>query len=124
MKTCTICGETKPLTEFHKRHDYDGKPRASAHRGECKPCRNLSQLWQRYNIEPEEYYEMVAAQSGRCAICGNACPVFSRLSVDHCHVTGTIRDLLCSPCNQILGLALDNPDRLRAAADYLEKHIG
>jgi hypothetical protein len=42
--------------------------------------------------------------------------------VDHCHSTGVIRGILCSNCNAILGIALDNPEILRRAANYLDNN--
>lgn len=33
MKRCIICGETKPLAQFHK-----NKSRADGHTNRCKPC--------------------------------------------------------------------------------------
>ena len=38
------------------------------------------------------------------------------------HVTRAVRGLLCDPCNKALGLMQDDPARLRAAAEYLERH--
>lgn len=40
--------------------------------------------------------------------------------VDHCHETGVVRGLLCHNCNFAIGYMKDNPQRLRAAANYLE----
>ena len=43
-----------------------------------------------------------------------------RLSVDHNHITGKIRGLLCSSCNVGLGVFKDSPDLLRKAIKYLD----
>jgi hypothetical protein len=61
---------------------------------------------------------MLAAQGGLCAIC-RAAPAGH---VDHDHVTGAVRELLCFNCNGGLGQFRDDPAVLRAAADYVERH--
>lgn len=79
-----------------------------------------------YGLTLEQYEEKFAAQNGQCAICeqpekcrnGQGEP--RRLSVDHDHATGAIRGLLCTACNALLGYAEDDPERLEAAARYLE----
>lgn len=40
--------------------------------------------------------------------------------MDHDHITGALRGLLCNFCNRALGNMRDNPVALRQAADYLE----
>ncbi len=83
-----------------------------------------------YGLTIEQYDALYTAQRGRCAIC---CADKARweptglanrdkyLAVDHDHLTGRIRGLLCSPCNFAIGQMHDNPSILRAAADYLEQ---
>lgn len=73
-----------------------------------------------YNMTLEEYDALLLAQNGVCAICENP-PEKRSLSVDHNHVTGQVRALLCDLCNVALGNMRDRPDLLRKAADYLEK---
>ncbi|MGY1840686.1 MULTISPECIES: endonuclease domain-containing protein [unclassified Modestobacter] len=53
-----------------------------------------------------------------CAVCREAPAVH----VDHDHVTGAVRDLLCFNCNGGLGQFRDDEQLLRAAADYVERH--
>ena len=47
MKTCTKCGETKPLSEF-----YAMKGMRDGHRNDCKSC-NLAAKAERYRRNPE-----------------------------------------------------------------------
>ena len=81
----------------------------------------------RYGISLEEYEKMHKEQNGLCAICmqpetrifkGSA----TSLAVDHNHVTGQNRGLLCWRCNTCIGRLEEDPGLLRAAANYLEKY--
>jgi Recombination endonuclease VII len=75
-------------------------------------------LTRRYGITAEESDAMLEAQDGLCAICRTA----PAAHVDHDHDTGEIRELLCFNCNGGLGQFRDDPEVLRAAADYVERH--
>jgi len=74
-------------------------------------------------LSPEDYDRMYDEQDG-CAVCGrpDADDSGARLVVDHDHETGRVRALLCRHCNAGLGHFADDPDRLRAAAAYLDHH--
>jgi hypothetical protein len=76
----------------------------------------------------EEYNLLHEKQNGLCAICqqpetdtlrGRLKP----LSIDHCHHTNRVRELLCGKCNKALGLFKDNILILEAAIAYLKKHL-
>lgn len=54
-----------------------------------------------------------------CAICGS----HKQLVGDHNHQTGKPRGILCRNCNLAIGNMFDNPERLRAAAIYLENSL-
>jgi hypothetical protein len=42
--------------------------------------------------------------------------------IDHDHVTGQVRGLLCGSCNSGIGLLRDDPGVIKAAARYVAKH--
>jgi hypothetical protein len=71
-----------------------------------------------YGISLAQFNEMVDGQGGRCAICGIR-PV--RLHIDHDHVGGAIRGLLCINCNMALGLLRDDQSVLLEAVSYLRR---
>jgi hypothetical protein len=79
-----------------------------------------------YGLTAEQYNEMIERQGGMCAIC--AChPDHPRnagrsmLAVDHDHMTGRVRALLCQSCNQMIGMANELPHILEWAVEYLQR---
>jgi hypothetical protein len=71
-----------------------------------------------YGLTKKQVTAIRAAQGDRCVICGEPGPQH----LDHDHRTGKIRQLLCQRCNQGLGLFRDDPEFLRAAAEYVRFH--
>lgn len=63
----------------------------------------------------DEVQAVAEMQGWRCAICNEKL----KLHVDHDHVTGRFRGLLCNQCNLGLGQFKDDPVRLQAAINYL-----
>ena len=84
----------------------------------------------RYKISLDEAIKLRAQEL--CDICGQreirasgrgaSYGEVKALSVDHDVMTGKIRGMLCGSCNMAIGILGHDPDRLRAAADYLERH--
>jgi len=72
-----------------------------------------------YGITPEEYAALLESQDGRCAICRAIESGGKGWHLDHDHETKRNRGILCHRCNLMLGNANDDPERLRAAAEYL-----
>jgi hypothetical protein len=102
---------------------YPGPRCHSHHRAEQRRRKEAAhdKMVQRvYGLEPGQYAEILAAQGGKCAICQRATGRSKRMAVDHCHATGEVRGILDSVCNRLLGVARDNPEFFRRAADYLE----
>lgn len=138
-KTCTNCNKNKPIGQFYKRKGTAGRTRSW-----CKQCYSdaAAERWARdgdfrkrqnkrsrkymlrtlYGLSTEEYNGKLEQQGGVCAICGNP-PKNERrcLAVDHCHDTDKIRDLLCNPCNSMLGHCRESIATLKSAIAYLEK---
>ena len=126
FKWCPDCREVKPLDDYPRSRSPSGR------HSYCKPCHNARgrasldkvggsrtyHLRRRYGISAADADAMFDAQGGLCAICQTAPAVH----VDHDHETGAVRALLCFNCNGGLGQFRDDPDLLRAAADYVEEH--
>lgn len=99
-----------------------------AGRPRCDECRADGQLRTRrnadlkavYGISLVDYERILSEQAGSCAICRSASRL--NLGVDHDHVTGQVRALLCHSCNVGIGHLGEDPVRLRAAATYIESH--
>lgn len=76
-----------------------------------------------YGITLDDYNAVLKKQRGRCAICGSKDPRGrASFAVDHDHNTGTIRGLLCIPCNLGIGNLNDDPKVLQKAARYIKFH--
>jgi hypothetical protein len=123
MKRCCRCLVTKPNGAF-----YSQAGKRQNCQSWCKECAKTNNkrcsLARRYGMSVGDYDALLAEQCGGCAICGTTIPggSSSRLCVDHDHLTGRIRGLLCVKCNSGIGLLGDDPARVRLAAAYLERH--
>ena len=126
-KKCKMCGETKPLTDFHlARSERSGRHQY------CKLCRRTREvrsdgltsqhvLWmKRHGSSAEEYLKMRELQGNRCAICGYSNPL-KKLCLDHDHATNKARGLLCNWCNSVLAHAHDDVSVLQKCIKYLNR---
>jgi len=88
---------------------------------EYRANRLMRTVTSRYGISRDDYAAMLEAQNHACGICRRA---FQRTpQVDHCHITGLVRGLLCGPCNNGLGQFGDNIDFMRNAIAYMERWL-
>lgn len=126
MKYCARCREIKSVEEFGS-----NRSEKSGLTTYCRPCHSAAMaevrrrnhgsarnylLKLRYGVTEEQVEQMIAEQGGICVICLRDEPKH----VDHDHMTGLVRRILCFKCNGALGQFEDDPDRLRRAAEYLE----
>lgn len=80
-----------------------------------------AQLLRLYDLTFERWTELLIQQLGLCALCGTQLDGPMEPVVDHCHLTGEVRGLLCRNCNTGLGMFEDCLDLLELAAAYLRR---
>lgn len=143
MRTCRDCGEEKPETEFYLRHDRRGREYFTSF---CRACNTIrmrayrasrtpearrdyarKRYWEnpekalraqcayRYGLTVAEVEALEAEYGGVCPLCGRE----RKLYIDHDHVTGKVRGLVCNRCNGNLGWA--EKQGLDKIADWLER---
>jgi hypothetical protein len=116
-----------PMKERVKKWQQENSDRLNEYRRayRARPERKLADraghLMRKFNLTLEEYDQMLAAQDGGCAICGDAPDDGKTFHIDHDHGTGEVRGLLCQRCNHALGLFRESSDLLYAAAEYVAK---
>jgi hypothetical protein len=69
-----------------------------------------------YKMPVGEWTRMLINQQGLCNIC---LVQLKKVHVDHCHVSGRVRGLLCVSCNNGLARFRDSVEILNAAIRYL-----
>ena len=77
------------------------------------------QIKKNYDITIEQYNNMLNAQNNKCAICHNKFKPFKDTHIDHNHITGKVRGLLCVKCNSGIGYLNDDINLLKEAINYL-----
>lgn len=80
-------------------------------------------LKRKYGINLDDYNKMLQEQNGSCAICFVKVEDTKKkyLCVDHNHLTGAVRALLCDPCNSAIGFLKEDQEVILRAAEYLKK---
>jgi hypothetical protein len=72
----------------------------------------------------ERYDALFEQQLGKCKICGTHQENLPEiLHVDHCHVTGKVRGLLCRSCNSGIGFLKDDEKIVSKALLYLRESL-
>lgn len=84
----------------------------------------LAEVQRKYGITKDQYRDLYFQQDGKCAVCGDPERTARNtlLAVDHDHISGQVRGLLCSHCNRAIGLLRDDPEVIRAAAVYVARN--
>lgn len=125
-KVCYQCRTDKLLDSFHK-HPLakDGRFKI------CKECGldnqrenrksslDAARLKYEYGLTPSQVCEQISIQGNKCPICDKDFVDRWTTVIDHCHITGRFRGVLCRRCNAGLGLLGDTLERVLKAAEYL-----
>jgi len=107
FQVCPKCRQERHPTSFSE----------SDH--QCKQCRGWYNLQRRYKLSPNEYFRLLAHQNGRCSICND---LLLDPHVDHNHITGQVRGLLCRHCNIALGHFRESLAIMKGAIAYIENN--
>ncbi len=133
---CTRCGKENALPGrahgqicTNKRRQWRSDNRDNVletlRNWQAKHRREVRGFWlkQQYGITLADYDQMLHAQSSVCALCGGTETrngSKGNLVVDHDHVTGRVRGLLCSKCNLKLA-AVEDSRWLEQALSYAQR---
>lgn len=137
-KRCPKCKTPKKLEEFGGSTDTGWwrtswcrtclcKHKKEKYRANHNGAKEKALAWHRnntYGIDDDTYQMMVFMQGGVCAICGQSqrAKNTNELCIDHNHVTGQVRGLLCQTCNMLTGFIEKDRERVKKAVKYLKMH--
>lgn len=116
---CRPCYIRKNSHRFPSRSIERQREKKSTPRYKAK--RRDSDLKRKFGIGHEDYTALLKRQGGCCAICKAKKPGgrWSHFAVDHDHLNGNVRGLLCVRCNRGVGLFRDDATLFKSAAIYL-----
>lgn len=111
------------------RPDFESKTRWNQNNREHRARQYIQK---KYGITYADFQALLAKQDYRCAINPSHIepPEYKEKQgrrggfwhIDHDHVTGKIRGILCRTCNTALGAFGDNLEGLQLAVAYLQRH--
>ena len=85
---------------------------------ECRVCKDGIFRYGMNRVEQQALYE---SQNKKCRLCDNELKMFDGHKggmVDHDHITGKVRGILCNRCNTIVG-GLENHKDIRRLLEYM-----
>ncbi len=127
---CPKCLAYRPSPGFGSRATCGVcKDRSDRYQAKTAPARRVKDVARIYGLTTDQLESMREDQANLCAICGEPETkaradghVFA-LAVDHNHVTGEVRALLCYRCNQLVGwLEQASPSIIASAVAYLNRY--
>ena len=134
-KRCARCAEVLSVGDF-----YRNKNRSDGLMSRCRECTKaeraahlatprgqevaLANKIRKFGLTVADWDALLAAQGGRCAACRDVLAGSRRRPhVDHDHVTGRVRGILCHGCNTAEGLLKGDPEKAIRLAEYMQRHL-
>ena len=149
MIKCKKCSLEKPRTQFYREKRtkrgynarcidcckadanavYQANPTPYIERSRVQhsdPLHRRRRTCKSHGITLEQYDALLEKQGGHCAMCpatSSGHNMTDDFCIDHDHITGKVRGLLCSSCNLLLGKAKADEGNsiLLGALFYLKK---
>lgn len=120
---CVYCTSIKSRTNWKNSAEFREQKRRQRNTPQGKKLAREAQYKRLYGISLAEYDRMEEEQIFGCAICGGL-PTGSsgKFHVDHNHITGEVRALLCQKCNIGIGVFDEDENKLRLAIAYLARY--
>lgn len=125
---CPICVKERRIETDHKHKKTRDADKKRWRDNNKKRIKELT-LKYRYNITVEKFDEMVKDQNNLCAVCKKPETLVYKktnkvmdLAVDHNHLTGKVRGLLCSKCNQGYGCLQESEETITNLLEYHRKY--
>lgn len=114
-KGCATCNRTLPINQFITLDQpHENGTTYQVRSSYCNACRSLRMACSNHCLTIDEFILLFGR--GACHICGS----LEKTNVDHDHVTGQIRGLLCAGCNIAVGV-VEREDMSKYAA-YVNYH--
>lgn len=134
-KICKQCKLEKPINDFYKPQqeskynhvrckiciDNSIKDKQKQYRFNNKDKMQKYYIKRKYGISFEQKNQMIIDQNGQCASCGDILGINPRnICLDHNHINGKIRKILCKKCNAALGFMEENVEKILKLAEYAQ----
>jgi hypothetical protein len=113
-----LCDSCRLKRDYHKRKAKLEAWKAS--NPDKVQLYSLKHRLKKYDIPLKEYMALLDRSEHCCHVCGKKALKPYSLHIDHNHVTGKVRGLLCNSCNLVLGLVRDQPHILYSLIGYLK----
>jgi hypothetical protein len=108
----------KAWAQRNKEH-LNAKARIRNQRADVKLATKAKFLKTKYGLTYDDYHAKITENDGKCPICFDVLAV--KPCVDHNHVTGQVRDVLCNRCNQWVGFVETRRALVAPMLAYLDK---